>query len=543
MSCPRVLLERIMSLKSHLVVVAAGCIISASLLAQTTVTTEPVGFTTTSCLGNSDTYLGIPFTRPPEFTGTVQAINGDTLTINGSPGWAGNQFVYATGSQPKHYYVLIGNGGASNPKEGHIYSVRSNGASTLTVDTSFDNLAGVAANTKVTLTPYWTPATIFPPTDAGTSFTATDSPPTYKTELVIPNTSSAGINLPPTATYFFINNGSNVGWRLEGDNTTDHGDDPLLPDSYLIARNNNGAPTLPLTAVGRVLMSKLAVPILASPTQQQDNPLTMIRPVDTTLDSNGLTPIDTSFVQGDQLLLFDNTRAQIGKQPSKTYTFNDGWRLNTDNLDHSKDIIPAGSAMLVRKAVKAGGTTVYWSDTPTYIPATFLIPLAVGSRKLHGSAGSFDTNIPASNGLGIECRTAGSGNSHQVIFTFANRVTLSNATVSHPNGGTGSISGSPVVNGNHITINLTNVSDAQRLVINLLGLSDSAITNDFSVTMGVLLGDVNSSGVVNTGDTNLCKSQALQQVTSDNFRDDVNVSGVINTGDTNIIKQQALSHL
>ena len=33
-------------------------------MAQTTATTDPVGFTTTSCLGNSDTYLGIPFTRP-----------------------------------------------------------------------------------------------------------------------------------------------------------------------------------------------------------------------------------------------------------------------------------------------------------------------------------------------------------------------------------------------------------------------------------------------------------------------------------------------
>ena len=99
-------------------------------------------------------------------------------------------------------------------------------------------------------------------------------------------------------------------------------------------------------------MSKLAVPILASASQQQDNPVTMIRPVDTTLDSNGLAPIDTSFFQGDQLLRFDNTQEQIGKQPNKIYTFNDGWRLSSDNLDHSKDIVPAGSAMLVRRAAK-----------------------------------------------------------------------------------------------------------------------------------------------------------------------------------------------
>ena len=102
-------------------------------------------------------------------------------------------------------------------------------------------------------------------------------------------------------------------------------------------------------------MSKLAVPILTSANQQQDNPVTMIRPLDTTLDSNGLAPIDSSFLPGDQLLLFDNSRQQIGKHPSKTYTFNDGWRLTTDNLDHSKDLIPSGSAMLIRKAAKTGG--------------------------------------------------------------------------------------------------------------------------------------------------------------------------------------------
>ena len=111
-----------MSLKSHLLIAAIACIGGLSLSAQTTVTTDPVGFTTTSCVGNSDTYLGIPFTRPPEFTGTVQSANANTLTINGTPGWAVNQFVYAAGTQPKHYYIVVGNGGASNPKEGRIYS-------------------------------------------------------------------------------------------------------------------------------------------------------------------------------------------------------------------------------------------------------------------------------------------------------------------------------------------------------------------------------------------------------------------------------------
>ena len=529
--------------KSHLLVVAVACIGGLSLSAQTTVTTDPVGLTTTSCLGNSDTYLGIPFTRPPEFSGTVQSANANTLTFNGTPGWANNQFVYVAGTQPKHYYLVVGNGGAANPKEGHIYSVTSNGSNTLTINTSFDNLTGVAANTKVTLIPYWTPATIFPPSGAGKSFTATDSPPIYKTELLIPNTSSAGINLPPTATYFFISNGANVGWRLEGDNSTDHGDDPLLPDSYFIVRNSNGAPTLPLTAAGSVLMSKLAVPILTSANQPQDNPLAMIRPVDTTLDSNGLAPIDTSFLQGDQLLLFDNTQQQIGKQPSKTYTFNDGWRLTTDNLDHSKDVIPSGCAMLVRKAVKTDGATVYWVNSPTYVPKMFLAPLSAGSRKTHGAAGSFDVNMPASNGLSVECRTPGPGNTHQIVFTFASPVTITDATATPGLNATGSIAGPPTVSGSHVTVNLSNVSNPQRLTLKLLGVSDGVIANDFLVTIGVLSGDVNANGAVESSDVSAVQGHTRQKVSNSTFVYDVNCNGSIESSDVSTVQANNRKHL
>ena len=531
-----------MSLKSHLLVIAVACIGGPSLSAQTTVMTDPVGFITTSCLGNSDTYLGIPFTRPPEFTCTVQSANANTLTINGTPGWTNSQFVYAAGTQPKHYYVLIGNGGATNPKQGHNYTVTSNGSNTLTVDTSLDNLTGVVANTRVTLIPYWTPATIFPSGDAGVSFTATTNPPSYKTEVLIPNTSSAGINLAPAATYFFINNGSNVGWRLEGDNSTDHGDDPLLPDSYFIVRNSNGAPPLPLTGAGSVLMSKLAVPILASASQQQDNPVTMIRPVDTTLGSNGLAPVDTSFLQGDQLLLFDNTQRQIGKQPSKIYTFNDGWRLSSDNLDHSKDIVPAGSAMLVRRAAKSGAT-VYWVNTPTYVAATFLSPLSAGSRKNHGGAGSFDLNVPASNGLGVECRTPGSGNTHQIIFTFANPVTITDATATPGPNATGSVAGSPIVNGNHVTVNLSNVSNPQRLTLKLLGVSDGVIANDFVITMGVLSGDVNANGAVESSDVSAVQGHTRQRVSNSTFIYDVNCNGSIESSDVSTVQANNSKHL
>jgi hypothetical protein len=153
---------------------------------------------------------------------------------------------------------------------------------------------------------------------------------------------------------------------------------------------------------------------------------------------------------------------------------------------------------------------------------------------VHGSAGNFDANLPASNGMGIENRTAGPGNSYQVVFTFANPVTLSNATVTPGTNGTAAILRAPIISGNHITIDLTNVSNAQRLLINLLGISDGAVSNDFSVPMGILTGDVNGNRLVEGNDVSAVQSRTRQRVDGSTFVYDVNANGSIEGNDVSI---------
>jgi hypothetical protein len=65
-------------------------------------------------------------------------------------------------------------------------------------------------------------------------------------------------------------------------------------------------------------------------------------------------------------------------------------------------------------------------------------------------------------------------------------------------------------------MNLTGVPNAQYITVHLANVNDSAgnSSSAVSASMGVLVGDVNASGVVTTGDTNLCKAQALQSVTA-----------------------------
>lgn len=139
----------------------AASLLPIAAVAQTSVVSDPIGFLTTSCLGNSDTFVSVSFTRPPEFVGAIQSVSASIITVIGTPGWIGNQFVYAPATQSQHYYALIGSGGASNPKEGHTYFVTANGSNTLTVNATGDNLTGITANTQVLLIPYWTPPQFF----------------------------------------------------------------------------------------------------------------------------------------------------------------------------------------------------------------------------------------------------------------------------------------------------------------------------------------------------------------------------------------------
>ena len=182
-------------------------------------------------------------------------------------------------------------------------------------------------------------------------------------------------------------------------------------------------------------------------------------------------------------------------------------------------------------------------NAPTYMPATFLSPLAVGSRKTHGGAGSFDVNILASNGLGIESRTAGSGSSHQVVFTFANPVTIADAIATPGPNATGSVAGAPIANGNHVTVNLSNVSNQQRLTIKLHGVSDGVIANDFLVPMGLLSGDVNANGAVESSDVSAVQGHTRQRVSNSTFIYDVNCNGSIESSDVSTVQANNSKHL
>ena len=63
------------------------------------------------------------------------------------------------------------------------------------------------------------------------------------------------------------------------------------------------------------------------------------------------------------------------------------------------------------------------------------------------------------------------------------------------------------------------------------------------IPVGVLSGDTDASGAVNSSDLAQVKSQAGQPVTSANFREDVNSDGIINATDvSSAVKLKSGSH-
>jgi hypothetical protein len=157
------------------------------------------------------------------------------------------------------------------------------------------------------------------------------------------------------------------------------------------------------------------------------------------------------------------------------------------------------------------------------------------SRKVHGSAGTFDIGLPLAGTPGIECRTGGATNDYQVVVTFGGPVTVSNAQVTQ---GTGSVS-STSTNNNQVFINLTGVTNAQTIQITLFAVNDGTSTADVSIPMSILIGDTTGNGAVNSSDIAQTQSQSGQPVSGSNFREDVTVNGLINSSDISLVQSRS----
>ena len=165
------------------------------------------------------------------------------------------------------------------------------------------------------------------------------------------------------------------------------------------------------------------------------------------------------------------------------------------------------------------------------------------SRKVHGSAGTFDLPLPSTGTTATECRVPGANNSYELVYTLPGTVaTPGRVTMTQ---GTAVASSAVGPQSNQVTVNLTGVANAQRLIVTLTGAQSNAGSTlaDISAHMNVLIGDVNGSGRTDSGDVTLVQQHSVQAVSQSNFLFDVNLSGRIDSGDVTVTHSHTVTAL
>jgi hypothetical protein len=226
--------------------------------------------------------------------------------------------------------------------------------------------------------------------------------------------------------------------------------------------------------------------------------------------------------------------------------------VNSPAIDQGKrDTIPAlttnvdqrGSTRPVNDAAVTNGANGDASDIGAVEIQSFVHPTDAASWKTHGGAGDFPIALPLpfSSPIGVECRTGVATGDHKVIVTFAGPVNF--APPALMTSGTGNVASSSGNGTNQITLNLTGVTNAQRIVLALPGTNDGTNTADVGIRMGVLLGDVNGDGFVLSGDYTATRQKSGATVDGTTFQFDLNTDGFILSGDYTTARQKSGTQL
>jgi hypothetical protein len=160
------------------------------------------------------------------------------------------------------------------------------------------------------------------------------------------------------------------------------------------------------------------------------------------------------------------------------------------------------------------------SLTPTLV--------SVVSRKVHGSAGTFD--LPLSTVL-TNPTTEPRGGTVHIVFTFDRPISGALLTIDGAYFGA-----NKTISGNDVIIDFGAVTNTQYLGVSLDNVlsTDGGTGGSGSVRVGFLLGDVNQNRVVTLADLGLVNQQLAQLVTAANYLKDVNVSGTLSLADKGI---------
>ena len=335
--------------KKILVTLFGAALLASTNLVADSVSTDPVGYVTTTTPTGDDALIGLPLVRSVDFSGTADSVSGVEVFVSAT--------LVADAYNNTHY--ALATSGVNAGQWSEIAATTSGSITTA------DLL--LAATDTFDVIPFWTLSTAFPNGD-GVGVSTVGTAPVAT--VLLNNVQAVGTNLSAGAAYFYFSDGTNDGWY---DSTTfsPSNDVKLTPDTYLTIRNNTGnsvstvvTGSVPTNAVGSKIVRRSAGP--------QDSQMTNPYPAAITLGNSGLaaaisaTTVATS--PTDTILIFD-AESTSGQNISVAAAYmyyedgtNDGW-YDTTTFALSNDVeIPAGGAFIVRTA--AGSDEVITWNPP-----------------------------------------------------------------------------------------------------------------------------------------------------------------------------------
>lgn len=322
----------------------AGVLLTSvtSLLAQTTATTDPVGFITLNASGNAGggttlSFRGLGMTRAIEYQGSAEGVTSNTLVDNDAT-WTDNQFNSPNGA----YFVEI----TSGPQSGTTYDIQTTTAATKTL-TLVQNLgAGVAAPVSFKVRKHWTLATVFGPSNEG-GLGGGDA--ATADQVLVQN------GTVYDSYYYQTSGAGGTGWRKVGTPDVDASGRVFLPEDGLILKRKQTA-AANVVLMGAVKMGQTSVPIISG-----NNLIGNVYAANLTLASSGLYTGNSAtgvaggdFTEADQVLIWNGT-SYDSYYYQTVGLGGTGWRKGGDAVaDAGATAIPVGSSIILKRKAAAG---------------------------------------------------------------------------------------------------------------------------------------------------------------------------------------------
>ncbi|TAE92507.1 MAG: TIGR02597 family protein [Verrucomicrobia bacterium] len=369
-----------MTTNKLLPLLVASFLAPIALHAQNTATTTPVGYVTYVVPAESDANISVPLMRNPEFSGTIQSVSANTVTVaNASFATNPQQFVFdASQDKFKTYYLEVMTG----PIAGRRFKVLANDVNTITLDPDAANSVesqGLTASSTFQLVPYWTLETLYP---NGAGIGTNSSPFAPETTLLFTDARGIGTDRSSVATYFHYDGsvGGDAGWYNADNLGAGLQSHVIIDPGFTITIRNSKSSPLTLVNSGSVRISPAAVPV-DEDVEPNDVYLQLPFAVDTSLNASGLLTngvirsSDNPFSPLDVVYVYDveSTGQDVGV--SATYFHYSGavggpsgW-YDANNLNSGiigeNPLLKAGSSIVIRKGPGvANGVTIWQAPMP-----------------------------------------------------------------------------------------------------------------------------------------------------------------------------------